>query len=166
MAEETKRKVRLGQVVSNRMDKTVVVEVSGPKRHPLYKKIIRRVVKYKAHDEKNECQVGDKVRIIETRPLSREKRWRVAEIIAKGEVVEVSPEEITREDLEKVLPEKKAKEAEAEVKAEAAEEPKEETETEATEKAQEETKAEAEEKAKAETKEESKEEKTEEEGSE
>jgi small subunit ribosomal protein S17 len=165
MAEETKRKVRLGQVVSNRMDKTVVVEVSGPKRHPLYKKIIRRVVKYKAHDEKNECQVGDKVRIIETRPLSREKRWRVAEIIAKGEVVEVSPEEITREDLEKVIPEKK-KEAEAEVKAEAAEEPKEETETEAKEKAKEETKAEAEEKAKAETKEESKEEKTEEEGSE
>jgi small subunit ribosomal protein S17 len=160
MTEETKRKVRLGQVVSNRMDKTVVVEVSGPKRHPLYKKIIRRVVKYKAHDEKNECQVGDKVRIIETRPLSREKRWRVAEIIAKGEVVEVSPEEITREDLEKVIPEKKAKEAEAE----AAEEPKEEPE--AKEKTKEETKAEAEEKAEAETKEESKEKKTEEKGSE
>jgi small subunit ribosomal protein S17 len=160
MTEETKRKVRLGQVVSNRMDKTVVVEVSGPKRHPLYKKIIRRVVKYKAHDEKNECQVGDKVRIIETRPLSREKRWRVAEIIAKGEVVEVSPEEITREDLEKVIPEKKAKEAEAE----AAEEPKEEPE--AKEKTKEETKAEAEEKAEAETKEEAKEEKTEEESSE
>jgi small subunit ribosomal protein S17 len=169
MAEETKRKVRLGQVVSNRMDKTVVVEVSGPKRHPLYKKIIRRVVKYKAHDEKNECQVGDKVRIVETRPLSREKRWRVAEIVAKGEVVEVSPEEITREDLEKVIPEKKAKEAEAEVKAEAAEEPKEETKAEAKEKAKEETKAEAkeetkaevEEKAEAETKEETKEEETE-----
>jgi small subunit ribosomal protein S17 len=160
MTEETKRKVRLGQVVSNRMDKTVVVEVSGPKRHPLYKKIIRRVVKYKAHDEKNECQVGDKVRIIETRPLSREKRWRVAEIIAKGEVVEVSPEEITREDLEKVIPEKKAKEAEAE----AAEEPKEEPE--AKEKTKEETKAEAEEKAEAETKEEAKEEKTDEESSE
>ncbi len=156
MAEETKRKVRLGQVVRNRMDKTVVVEVSGPKRHPLYKKIIKRVVKYKAHDEKNECQIGDKVRIIETRPLSREKRWRVAEIIAKGEVVEVSPEEITREDLERVIPEKKAKEAKAEakVKAEAAEELKEET------------KIEAKEKAKAETKEESKEEKTEEESSE
>jgi small subunit ribosomal protein S17 len=174
MAEETKRKVRLGQVVSNRMDKTVVVEVSGPKRHPLYKKIIRRVVKYKAHDEKNECQVGDKVRIIETRPLSREKRWRVAEIIAKGEVVEVSPEEITREDLEKVLPEKKAKEAEAEVKAEAeaTEEPKEEPEAkekakeETKAEAKEETKAEAKEKAKAKTKEEAKEEKTEEESSE
>jgi small subunit ribosomal protein S17 len=167
MAEETKRKVRLGQVVSNRMDKTVVVEVSGPKRHPLYKKIIKRVVRYKAHDEKNECQIGDKVRIIETRPLSREKRWRVAEIIAKGEVVEVSPEEITREDLEKVIPEKKAKEAkaEAEVKAEASEELKEETKTEAKE-TKEETKAEAKEKAKAEAKEESKEEKTEKESSE
>jgi small subunit ribosomal protein S17 len=170
MAEETKRKVRLGQVVSNRMDKTVVVEVSGPKRHPLYKKILRRVVRYKAHDEKNECQVGDKVRIIETRPLSREKRWRVAEIVVKGEVVEVSPEEITREDLEKVIPEKKAKEAEAEVKAEAeakpeaAEELKEEPE--AKEKAKEETKAEVKEEAEAETKEESKEEKTEEESSE
>jgi small subunit ribosomal protein S17 len=171
MTDESKRKVRLGQVVSNRMDKTVVVEVSGPKRHPLYKKIIRRVVRYKAHDERNECQIGDKVRIVETRPLSREKRWRVAEIIAKGEVVEVSPEEITREDLEKVIPEKKAKEkeAEAEVKAEAeeekeepeAKETKEETKTEAKEKAKEETKAEAKKKAKAKTKEETKEEKTE-----
>jgi len=132
MTEETKRKVRLGQVVSDSMDKTVVVEVSGPKRHPLYKKIIRRVVRYKAHDEKNECQVGDKVRIVETRPLSREKRWRVAEIVAKGEVVEISPGEITQEDLDKVMPEKKAKEKEAvaEVKpeAEATEEAKEEAE--------------------------------------
>jgi small subunit ribosomal protein S17 len=126
MTEETKQKVRLGQVVSDRMDKTVVVEVSGPKRHPLYKKTIRRVVRYKAHDEKNECRVGDKVRIIETRPLSREKRWRVAEIVAKGEVVEISPEEITQEDLEKVIPEKKEKAA----KAEAAEEPKAEAEAE------------------------------------
>jgi small subunit ribosomal protein S17 len=77
------------------MDKTVVVAVETFKRHPLYKKAIRRAVKYKAHDEKNECQVGDAVRIIETRPLSKEKRWRVAEIITKGEVVEVKPEEIT-----------------------------------------------------------------------
>ena len=162
MTEETKRKVRLGQVVGDKMDKTVVVEVSGPKRHPLYKKIIRRVVRYKAHDEKNECQVGDKVRIVETRPLSREKRWRVAEIVAKGEVVEISPGEITQEDLDKVIPEKKAKEKEAvaEVKpeAEATEELKEETKAEAKEKAKEETKAEAKEKAKAETKEEEKEE--------
>ena len=155
MAEETKRKVRLGQVVGDKMDKTVVVEVSGPKRHPLYKKIIRRVVRYKAHDEKNECQVGDKVRIVETRPLSREKRWRVDEILVKGEVVEVSPEEITQEDLEKVIPEKKAKEkvAEAEVKAEAAEEPKAEAEPEAKEEAEEEPKAEAEEEPKAEVEE-------------
>ncbi len=163
MTEETKRKVRLGRVVRDRMDKTVVVEVSGPKRHPLYKKIIRRVVRYKVHDEKNECQVGDKVRIVETRPLSKEKRWRVAEIVAKGEVVEISPEEITQEDLDKVLPEKKAKEKEAvaEVKpeAEATEEPKEETKAEAKEKAKEETKAEAKEKAKKEeAKEETKEE--------
>jgi len=161
MTEETTRKVRLGQVVGDKMDKTVVVEVSGPKRHPLYKKIIRRVVRYKAHDEKNECQVGDKVRIIETRPLSREKRWRVAEIVAKGEVVEISPEEITQEDLDRVIPEKKAKEKEAaaEVKpeAEANEELKEETKAEAKD-SKEETKAEAKEKAKAETKEEEKEE--------
>lgn len=161
MTEETKRKVRLGRVVSDRMDKTVVVEVSGPKRHPLYKKIIRRVVRYKVHDEKNECQVGDKVRIVETRPLSKEKRWRVAEIVARGEVVEISPEEITQEDLDRVLPEKKAKEkvAAAEVKpeAEATEEPKEETEAEATEEPKEETKAEAKEKAKEETKAEAKE---------
>jgi small subunit ribosomal protein S17 len=135
MTEESKQKVRLGQVVSDRMDKTVVVEVAGPKRHPLYKKTIRRVVRYKAHDEKNECRVGDKVRIVETRPLSREKRWRVAEIVAKGEVVEISPEEITREDLEKVIPEKKAKAAE--LKAEAAEQP--EAETKAEEEVKEET---------------------------
>ena len=149
MIEESKRKVRLGRVVSNSMDKTVVVEVSSPKRHPLYKKIIRRVVRYKAHDEKNECQVGDKVRIVETRPLSRQKRWRVAEILVKGEVVEISPEEITRQDLGKVIPEKKAKEAAAEVKA--------------SEELKEETKAETKGKAKAETKEEKEE--TEKEGS-
>ncbi len=119
MPVESKRKIRLGQVVSDRMDKTVVVAVESPKHHPLYKKTIKRVVKYKAHDEKNECRVGDKVRIVETRPLSREKRWRVAEIITKGEVVEISPEEITQEDLAKVQPEKKAKEEVTEVEPEA-----------------------------------------------
>jgi small subunit ribosomal protein S17 len=77
------------------MDKTVVVAVETLKRHPLYKKSIRRAVKYKAHDESNKCRVGDVVRIVETRPLSRQKRWRVAEIITKGEVVEVEPGEIT-----------------------------------------------------------------------
>ena len=92
---EGKRKIRLGRVVSNRMDKTVIVAVETPKRYPLYKKTIKRMVKYKAHDEKNECRLGDMVRIVETRPLSRHKRWRVAEIITKGEVAEVQPKEIT-----------------------------------------------------------------------
>jgi len=97
---EKKRKTRVGQVVSNKMDKTVVVVVETPKRHPLYKKIMRRIARYKAHDEKNECGIGDKVKIAETRPLSKEKRWRVAEIITKGEVVEVQPKEIKPEYLE------------------------------------------------------------------
>jgi small subunit ribosomal protein S17 len=92
---EEKRKTRFGRVVSDKMDKTVVVAVETPKRHPLYRKIIRRAVKYKAHDEKNQCRVGDTVKIVETRPLSKDKRWRVAEIITKGEVAEVQPKEIT-----------------------------------------------------------------------
>ena len=92
---EKKHKTRFGRVISDKMSKTVVVAVETPKRHPLYKKTIRRAVKYKAHDEKNECQSGDVVRIVETRPLSKEKRWRVAEIITKGEVVEVEPKQIT-----------------------------------------------------------------------
>ena len=91
---EKKRKARIGSVVSNKMDKTVVVTVETIKHHLLYKKTIKRVVKYKAHDEKNECKVGDIVRIIETRPLSREKRWRVAEVITKKEIMEVQPKEI------------------------------------------------------------------------
>lgn len=90
-----KRKIRFGRVVGDKMDKTVVVAVESPKRHPLYKKIIKRVVKYKAHDESNECKTGDTVRIVETRPLSRQKRWRVTEIITRGEVVEIKPEEIS-----------------------------------------------------------------------
>ena len=92
---EKKRKTRVGRVVSNKMDKTVVVTVATLRHHPLYKKTIRKAVKFKAHDEKNECRLGDTVKIIETRPLSKEKRWRVAEIITKREVVEVQPEEIT-----------------------------------------------------------------------
>ena len=91
---KAQRKTRFGRVVGNQMDKTVVVAVETPKRHPLYKKTIKRAVKYKAHDEKNECGLGDMVRIIETRPLSRHKRWRVAEIITKGEIAEVQPKEI------------------------------------------------------------------------
>ena len=77
------------------MDKTVVVAVETPRRHPVYKKTIRRAVKYKAHDEKNQCHLGDMVKIEETRPLSKDKRWRVAEIITKGEVAEIQPKEIT-----------------------------------------------------------------------
>jgi len=91
---ENKRKTRVGRVVSNKMDKTVVVTVETLRHHPLYKKTIRRATKFKAHDEKNECRPGDTVKIIETRPLSKEKRWRVAEIITKREVVEVQPKEI------------------------------------------------------------------------
>ena len=92
---EAKRKTRFGKVVSDKTDKTVVVAVDTPKRHPLYKKTIRRVVKYYAHDEKNRCKIGDTVRIEETRPLSKLKRWRVAEIITKGEVADIKPQEIT-----------------------------------------------------------------------
>jgi len=92
---ETKRKTRIGNVVSTKMDKTAVVAVETLKRHPLYRKTFKRVVKYKAHDEDNQCKLGDKVRIIETRPLSRHKRWRVAEIIIREEIAEVKPQEIT-----------------------------------------------------------------------
>ena len=92
---EKKHKTRVGRVVSDKMDKTVVVAVETPKRHPLYKKTIKRSIKYKAHDENNQCQPGDTVRIVETRPLSRQKRWRVAEIITRKEVVKVKPAEIT-----------------------------------------------------------------------
>ncbi len=92
---ENKRKTRVGRVTSNKMNKTVVVAIETPMHHPLYKKTIKRVVKCKAHDENNECGLGDIVRIIETRPLSREKRWRVAEIITKKEAVEIQPGEIT-----------------------------------------------------------------------
>ena len=92
---EAKRKTRFGKVVSDKMDKTVVVAVDTPKRHPLYKKTIRRVVKYYAHDEKKQSKIGDTIRIEETRPTSRLKRWRVVEIITKGEVAEIKPEEIT-----------------------------------------------------------------------
>lgn len=79
-----RRKVVTGLVVSNRMDKTVVVRVERLIRHPDYNKLVRRRVKVKAHDEENQCRVGDKVRIMETRPLSRDKRWRIVEVIEKA----------------------------------------------------------------------------------
>jgi len=91
---EKKRKTRIGRVVGDKMDKTVVVAIETTRRHPLYKKAIRKAVKYKVHDAKNECKLGDVVRISETRPLSKEKRWRIAEIITKREVAEVQPKEI------------------------------------------------------------------------
>jgi len=84
MAEERNvRKVRQGVVVSNKMDKTVVVAVERKVPHKLYKKALNTTTRFKAHDENNECRVGDTVRIVETRPLSRDKRWRVAEIVAR-----------------------------------------------------------------------------------
>ncbi len=89
-----KKKTRFGRVLSNRMDKTVVVVVETRRRHPRYKKVVRYKTKFKAHDEGNTCGIGDLVRIIETRPLSREKRWRVDEVLAKAEMVEVKPVEI------------------------------------------------------------------------
>ena len=83
-----KRKVREGLVVSDKMDKTVVVAVETRKVHPLYKKAVRVTKRYKAHDENNACRIGDKVKIVETRPLSKEKSWRITEIMSKREVVE------------------------------------------------------------------------------
>ena len=82
--ERADRKTRLGYVVSDKMDKTVVVAVEDRVKHALYGKIIRRTTKYKAHDERNECGVGDRVRLMETRPLSATKRWRVVEILEKA----------------------------------------------------------------------------------
>ena len=82
--ERNLRKERVGLVVSDKMDKTVVVEVTDKRKHPLYKKTITKTVKFKAHDENNECGIGDKVRIVETRKLSKTKNWRVAEIIEKA----------------------------------------------------------------------------------
>lgn len=83
-AERSRRKVRAGRVVSDKMDKTVVVAVESLVRHPLYGRIMRSTNRFKAHDEENQCGVGDVVEIMETRPLSREKRWRVARIIEKA----------------------------------------------------------------------------------
>ena len=78
------RRRLMGTVTSDKMDKTVVVTVKDKVKHPLYKKIVNRTIKFKAHDENNECGIGDKVMIMETRPISKDKRWRVAEIIEKA----------------------------------------------------------------------------------
>lgn len=84
MSERNLRKTRTGMVVSDKMDKTVVVAVIDNVRHPLYKKIVKRTLKFKAHDEQNACGIGDTVMIMETRPISKDKRWRVVEIIEKA----------------------------------------------------------------------------------
>lgn len=85
MVERALRKTRVGKVVSNKMDKTIVVAIETSVKHPLYGKIIKRTTKLKAHDEENKCQIGDKVKVMETRPLSREKRWRLVEIVEKAQ---------------------------------------------------------------------------------
>lgn len=84
MSERKLRKTRVGLVSSDKMDKTVVVSVTEMVRHPLYKKYIKRTYKLKAHDEENACRTGDKIRVMETRPLSKDKRWRLVEIIEKA----------------------------------------------------------------------------------
>ena len=84
MSERNLRKTRVGKVVSDKMDKTVVVAIQDNVKHPLYKKIIKNTIRLKAHDENNSCGVGDRVQIMETRPLSKDKRWRVVEIIEKA----------------------------------------------------------------------------------
>jgi small subunit ribosomal protein S17 len=86
---EKKTKVKIGHVLSNKMDKTVVVAIDVLKKHPIYKKSFKRTVKYKAHDKKNTCNIGDTVKIMEIRPLSKEKRWRVVEVLAESKPDEV-----------------------------------------------------------------------------
>ena len=81
--ERNLRKTRTGKVVSNKMDKTIVVAVEDHVKHPLYNKIVKRTYKLKAHDENNECNIGDKVKVMETRPLSKDKRWRLVEVMEK-----------------------------------------------------------------------------------
>ena len=84
MEERNLRKVMIGTVVSDKMDKTVVVSVETSVKHPLYGKFVKRTYKLKAHDENNECQIGDKVKVMETRPLSKDKRWRLVEVVEKA----------------------------------------------------------------------------------
>ena len=81
--ERNLRKTRVGKVVGNKMDKTIVVAIEDHVKHPLYKKIVKRTYKLKAHDEKNECNIGDTVKVMETRPLSKDKRWRLVEVVER-----------------------------------------------------------------------------------
>jgi small subunit ribosomal protein S17 len=112
----SQEKLQTGTVVSNKMDKTVVVRIDRHKRHRLYGKTIRVTQRYKAHDEKNECRLGDIVKIAETRPLSRDKRWRVVEVVVRGDIAELAPREIGAHIIEET---RAAAEAEAAAQAEA-----------------------------------------------
>jgi len=86
MEERNLRKVMIGTVTSNKMDKTIVVSVETSVKHPIYGKFVKRTYKLKAHDEENVCQIGDKVKVMETRPLSKDKRWRLVEVMEKADV--------------------------------------------------------------------------------
>jgi small subunit ribosomal protein S17 len=114
-----RQKTRIGVVVGDKMHKTVIVAIETFRRHPVYKKLLRRTRRYKVHDERGECGLGDQVRIVETRPLSREKRWRVAEILVKGEVAEIAPKEIDAELIGQDLKEAEVEEVTAEAPPEA-----------------------------------------------
>ena len=118
-------KTREGTVVSDKMDKTVVVAVASSVRHRLYKKIVRRLRRYKAHDETNDAKLGDRVRIVESRPYSRHKRWQLIEVLIRADRPEVAPEEIDLELLGEVKAEEEAapEVPEAEAEPEVAEEP-------------------------------------------
>ena len=95
--ERNLRKTRVGKVVSDKMDKTIVVAIEDNVRHPLYKKIVKRTIKLKAHDEENTCKVGDRVEIMETRPLSKDKRWRLVNIIERAKYFLIFSSEIFRQ---------------------------------------------------------------------
>jgi len=84
MSDAVKKREWVGRVLSNKMNKTVVVSVERSVTHPLYRKVLRRISKFKAHDEQNVCKIGDRVRMVETRPISKDKHWRVVEVIQKG----------------------------------------------------------------------------------
>lgn len=84
MEDRNLRKVRIGKVTSDKMDKTIVVSIEDRVKHPLYKKVVKKTYKLKAHDENNECQIGDIVKVMETRPLSKDKRWRLVEVLEKA----------------------------------------------------------------------------------
>lgn len=85
MEERNSRKVKIGKVISNKMDKTIVVAIEDSVKHPLYGKVVKKTYKLKAHDEENICAMGDKVKVMETRPLSKDKRWRLVEIVEKAQ---------------------------------------------------------------------------------